>query len=87
MKITKEQIGRSEIVKSIFINNKWKVSVIFNDDIYTFRIEADELVTDGALSDLIYKEMLLTDVKEALTPITVTEKETLNGSKPTEIRK
>lgn len=87
MKITKEQIGQSEIVKSIFINNKWKVSVIFNDDIYTFRIEADELVTDGALSDLIYKEMLLTDVKEALTPITVTEKETLNGSKPTEIRK
>jgi len=80
--MTVEEIEQSKIVKAIYINNKWKVSVFYNDNYYGFRVEGASEITDTDLSDLVYKELFNTDVIAVNEVVTLVENETIINTTP-----
>lgn len=86
MKLNREQIGSGRIKRALHINGKWKVSVLIEGQYYSFRIDGESSLKTSDLSDLIYKQLLLTDVKEDVTSLRVTDKEDIVDTTPTEKR-
>jgi len=80
--MTTTEISNTVINRAIYINSKWKVSVTLNDYPYGFRIEGADDISDTDLSDLIYQELLTTEVYVAPVVVPIVQKETLEGLVP-----
>jgi hypothetical protein len=80
--MTAEEISSVKIEKALFINGKWKIAVSLNDEFYGFRIEASSDVTDSTLSDLIYRQLEITERVIQGDQVELITKETLKGTAP-----
>jgi len=81
MKVSK--IKNAIINRAIYINGKWKLSVIIDEELFPFTIKADELITDEDLVDLLYTQMEVYEDVVTEPPTPMTTKESIVNSKVT----
>ena len=82
--MTKEEIGQVKIVKAIYVNNNWKVSVELNGDNYSMKLKGISTIKDIDLSGLIYDKLLEMDIIIISTSSVIISKPTLVDTTPKE---
>jgi hypothetical protein len=81
--MTKEEILSSVISKAKFLNKRWLVSIVYNNNEYYVSFYGDGTETDSYIQQQVYRELLGTTLTQP-TPEVAVDRGTLVNSTPIE---